>query len=91
MQGVLDLRVYRAAFLPALLALFVVAFSLEGRPSPARTRAVADAFDPARAYGTPQVRDSLLQLGEAFPQRTPSRAPGPRASSPRSSTSSRPR
>ena len=48
----LDVRVYRAAFLPALVALFVVAFSLQGRPSPLRTREVADAFDPARAYGS---------------------------------------
>jgi hypothetical protein len=69
--AVLDVRVYRAAFLPALLALFVVAFSLAGRPSPARTRAVADAFDPSRAYGSAAIRDSLLQLGEAFPQRRP--------------------
>jgi hypothetical protein len=68
---VLDLRVYRAAFIPALLALFVVAFSLEGRPSPARTRAIADAFDPARAFGTPAVRDSLQQLGAAYPERRP--------------------
>ena len=45
----LDLRVYRTAFLPALVAVFVVAFSLQSRPSPVRTRAVADAFDPARA------------------------------------------
>jgi hypothetical protein len=71
---VLDVRVYRAAFLPALLALFVVAFSLEGRPSPVRTRAVADAFDPARAYGGTGVRDSLLQLGDAFPERRPGSA-----------------
>jgi hypothetical protein len=71
---VLDLRVYRAAFIPALLAVFVVAFSLEGRPSPARTRAVADAFDPARAYGTPRIRDSLQQLGAAFPRRAPGSA-----------------
>lgn len=70
----LDLRVYRAAFVPALLALFVLAFSLEGRPSPARTRDVADAFDPSRAYGTPQIRDSLIQLGEAFPNRRPGSA-----------------
>lgn len=70
----LDLRVYRAAFLPALLALFVLAFSLEGRPSPARTRDIADAFDPNRAYGTPQARDSLIQLGEAFPDRRPGSA-----------------
>ncbi|MFL5890732.1 MAG: hypothetical protein ACJ76M_16815, partial [Solirubrobacteraceae bacterium] len=70
----LDLRVYRAAFLPALLALFVLAFSLEGRPSPARTRDIADAFDPNRAYGTPQLRDSLIQLGETFPDRRPGSA-----------------
>src|SRR5918998_4359524 len=70
-DDVLDLRVYRAAFVPALLALFVVAFSLEGRPSPVRTRAIADAFDPARAFGGPRVRDSLLELGAAFPGRRP--------------------
>jgi hypothetical protein len=33
-RSVLDPRVYRAAFVPALLAVFVVAFSLEGRPRP---------------------------------------------------------
>src|SRR5918998_206553 len=68
---VLDVRVYRAAFLPALIALFVVAFSLEGRPSPVRTRAIADGFDPARAFGGPRVRDSLQELGAAFPARRP--------------------
>ena len=67
----LDVRIYRAAFLPALVALFVVAFSLQGRPSPLRTREVADAFDPARAYGSERARDSLLQLGAAFPRRRP--------------------
>jgi hypothetical protein len=68
---VLDLRVYRAAFLPALVAVFVVAFSLQSRPAPVRTRAVADAFDPARAYGSTRARDSLLELGAAFPDRRP--------------------
>src|ERR671921_2649222 len=67
----LDVWVYRAAFVPALIALFVVAFSLQGRPSAERTRTVADAFDPARAYGSKTVRDSLLELGAAFPQRRP--------------------
>ena len=67
----LDLRVYRTAFLPALIAVFVVAFSLQSRPSPVRTRAVADAFDPARAYGSERARDSLLELGAAFPDRRP--------------------
>ncbi len=56
------------------MALFVVAFSLQGRPSPLRTREVADAFDPARAYGSERVRDSLLQLGGAFPRRRPGSA-----------------
>jgi hypothetical protein len=71
---VLDMRVYRAACLPALLALFVVAFSLQSRPAPLRTRAIADAFDPARAYGSEQRRDSLLELGTAFPRRRPGSA-----------------
>ena len=70
----LDLRVYRTAFLPALVAVFVVAFSLQSRPSPVRTRAVADAFDPARAYGSERARDSLLELGAAFPDRRPGSA-----------------
>ncbi len=70
----LDLRVYRTAFLPALVAVFVVAFSLQSRPSPVRTRAVADAFDPARAWGGERVRDSLIELGAAFPDRRPGSA-----------------
>src|SRR3954471_22265324 len=73
---VLDVRVYRAAFLPALVALFVAAFSLVDRPSPATTRQAADAFDGGRAFGTasPPVRNSLRELGRAFPDRTPSSA-----------------
>ena len=74
MGGVLDVRVYRAAFIPALLAIFIVAFSLQGRPTPVRTRAVADAFDPSRAYGSEAVQGSLLQLGSAFPERSPGSA-----------------
>jgi hypothetical protein len=47
-----DFRIYRAAFIPVLLALVVVAFSLESRP-PALTSALApDAFDAKGAYGT---------------------------------------
>ena len=67
----IDVRVYRAAFVPALIALFVVAFALQGRPAPIRTRTIADAFDPARAYGAPGVRASLLELADAFPRRRP--------------------
>ena len=70
----LDPRVYRAAFVPALLAVFVVAFSLEGRPRPATTRLAADAFDGARAYGGPAARNSLLELAARFPDRRPGSA-----------------
>jgi hypothetical protein len=74
---VLDVRVYRAAFLPALIALFVAAFSLADRPPPATTRQAADAFDGARAFGsvTPPPRNSLRELGKAFPDRAPA-SPG---------------
>jgi hypothetical protein len=73
---VLDVRVYRAAFLPALVALFVAAFSLVDRPPPATTSQAADAFDGARAYGTatPPPRSSLLELAKAFPDRRPGSA-----------------
>ena len=74
MQGVLDVRVYRAAFIPALIAVFIVAFSLQGRPDPVRTRAVADAFDPSRAYGSARASGSLVELGAAFPERSPGSA-----------------
>src|SRR3954452_4324261 len=74
---VLDVRVYRAAFLPALIALFVAAFSLADRPAPATTRQAADAFDGTRAFGsvTPPPRNSLRELGKAFPDRAPA-SPG---------------
>src|SRR5215217_6526062 len=75
-SGVLDVRVYRAAFLPALVALFVAAFSLVDRPDPATTSQAADAFDGARAFGTamPPPRNSLLELAKAFPRRAPGSA-----------------
>jgi hypothetical protein len=77
---VLDVRVYRAAFLPALVALFVAAFSLVDRPPPATTSLAADAFDGARAFGTadPPPRDSLRELVRTFPDRRPG-SPGDRA------------
>ena len=59
----LDPRVYRAALLPVLLALIVVAFSLENRPGPLRTTLTADAFDAVRA-------ERLLdRLAAAYPER----------------------
>jgi hypothetical protein len=67
---VLDVRVYRAAFLPALVALFVAAFSLADRPSPATTPLAADAFDGDRAFGgRAPLRNSLAELARSFPDR----------------------
>jgi hypothetical protein len=73
---VLDVRVYRAAFLPALVALFVAAFSLVDRPAPATSPLAADAFDGARAYGTAArpPRNSLRELAASFPSRRPGSA-----------------
>jgi hypothetical protein len=64
----LDLRVYRAAFLPLLLAVLVVAFSLERRPPPATTVLAADAFRGDQAFA------SLSVLGAAYPSRAPGSA-----------------
>ena len=68
--AVLDVRVYRAAFLPALVALFVAAFSLADRPAPATSPLAADAFDGARAFGgAAPLRNSLAELARSFPDR----------------------
>ena len=67
----LDVRVYRAAFLPALIAVFVAAFSLADRPAPTTTGLSADAFDSGNAFGdgaNPQ-RNSLNELARTFPDR----------------------
>ncbi len=61
----LDPRVYRAGFVPALLALVVVAFSLVERPRPLQTTLAPDAFDETRAFAT------LQSLAGAFPDRRP--------------------
>jgi hypothetical protein len=60
---VLDARVYRTAFLPALIALFVAAFSLADRPAAVPASLAPDAFDGARAFSL------LAHLGVAFPAR----------------------
>jgi hypothetical protein len=62
---VLDVRVYRTAFLPALVALFVAAFALEDRPPPARSSLPTDVFSGARAL------DTLDALAAAYPHRAP--------------------
>src|SRR5689334_24149828 len=73
---VLDVRVYRAAFLPALVALFIAAFSLADRPAPATTPLAADAFSADRAFGPgpAPALDSLRELARAFPDRRPGSA-----------------
>jgi hypothetical protein len=66
----LDVRVYRAAFLPALVALFVAAFSLADRPDPVTSPLAADAFDGERAFGgRAPLRNSLAELAREFPDR----------------------
>ncbi len=66
----LDVRVYRAAFLPALIALFLAAFSLADRPAPLTSPLSADAFDGARAFGgQAPLRNSLAELASSFPNR----------------------
>jgi hypothetical protein len=73
---VLDGRVYRTAFLPALLALLTAAFALQDRPTPGRSALPADTFSRERAFGT--VRDkepgSLQGLAADFADRTPGSA-----------------
>jgi hypothetical protein len=72
---VLDVRVYRAAFLPALVAVFVAAFSLVDRPAPVTSPLASDAFSAERAFGgrTP-LKNSLMELAKSFPDRAPGSA-----------------
>jgi len=61
-------RLYRAAFLPFLLALAVAAFSLGGRPAPLRSTLAPDAFQGAQAFA--QLHSMLAR----FPDRRPGSA-----------------
>ena len=71
----LDVRVYRAAFVPALVALFIAAFSLTDRPPPVPSPLAADAFDGERAFGTrAPLENSLTELARSFPDRRPGAA-----------------
>ncbi len=62
---------YRTAFLPALVALFVAAFALADRPRPATSSLPTDAFSGDRALGTgePPEPQSLRGMAAAFPDR----------------------
>ena len=61
----LDGRLYRAAFIPVVFAIIVVAFSLGERPRPIGTTLAPDAFDGRRALLT--LRTELA----AAPERPP--------------------
>lgn len=63
-----DPRIYRAALLPALLALVVAAFSLQAAPRASTTTLAPDAFNGARAFRT------LEGLAAEFPHRRPGSA-----------------
>jgi hypothetical protein len=66
---VIDPRIYRAAWVPAVLALLVAAFSLE-QPGRGSSSALApDAFIGQRAYDGPGT--GLLSMASAFPNRRP--------------------
>src|SRR4051812_2475935 len=71
--AVLDVRVYRTAFLPALVALFIAAFALKDRPTPEVSPLPADSFVGNRAYGNEvnPAPESLLGMARDFPSREP--------------------
>jgi hypothetical protein len=73
MGRMLDHRVYRAAFVPAIVVLVVAAFSLAARPAPETTRVAPDAFNGERAFGAKRapLPGSLLGMAEAYPDRRP--------------------
>jgi Peptidase family M28 len=66
--GVLNGRIYRAGFLPLLLALVVAGFSLAERPAPLGSNLAPDAFNGAGAFA------ELQSLATRFPDRRPGSA-----------------
>jgi hypothetical protein len=65
-----DPRIYRAALLPVLFALVLLAFSVENRPRPLRTPIAPDAFAGNRAF------DRAYGGAESLAARFPDRRPG---------------
>jgi hypothetical protein len=47
-----DLRIYRAAFIPVVVAFITVMFSIQDRPPPLTAALAPDAFDSKGAYAT---------------------------------------
>jgi hypothetical protein len=60
-----DGRIYRAAFVPLLLIMVIVGFSLASRTGPLRSTLAPDAFDGARAFA------GLQYISGRFPNRLP--------------------
>jgi len=65
-----DPRIYRAALIPVLFALVLLAFSLENRPRPLTTTLAPDAFAGDRAF------DRAYEPGSGLAARFPERRPG---------------
>jgi hypothetical protein len=70
---VIEFRLYRVAFLPAIAVVIAVAFSLEGVPEPLLPELSPAGFEPTRALGVAR------QIVEAAPSRAPG-SEGDRAS-----------
>jgi hypothetical protein len=66
-----DPRLYRAAMIPVLFALVLVAFSLENRPRPLTTSLAAGEFGGDRAYARAYAKNGLA---DRFPNRRPGSA-----------------
>jgi Peptidase family M28 len=64
-MAMLNGRLYRAAFVPFVIALGIAAFSLGSRPLPLTSTLAPDAFEGAPAYS------ELQHLNASFPQRRP--------------------
>ncbi|MEA2145348.1 MAG: hypothetical protein QOG59_935, partial [Solirubrobacteraceae bacterium] len=63
-----DPRLYRAALVPLMFALVLLAFSLENRPRPLTAALAPDAFTGDRAF--PRAYGSG-GLADRFPERRP--------------------
>lgn len=61
----LDPRIYRMGIVPIVLAVIVLAFSIEDQPGALHSNVVPDAFNGTRAYTT------MKRLASAFPDRQP--------------------
>jgi len=66
-----DPRLYRAALIPVLFALVLVAFSLENRPRPLTTTLGAGEFAGERAFARAYAKNGLA---DRFPDRRPGSA-----------------